>query len=84
MKELRQPVEIHWVDSHSYEGVWHDPDDLSDQPVACVSWGVIVNESKAAVTIAGHVASDENNDHQCSGEMTIPRSAIVSTKQLSS
>ena len=64
---------ITWIDSASITGGgWHDAD-YADQiePLEVKTAGYVVKETKKYITIASHVT-----EHQFSGEICIPKSAI--------
>ena len=73
-----QLVLIEWYDSHYIPG-WHREPPMQ-KPLVCKSVGWLLYESKEAMTIASHITQED--DPQRSGEMTIPRGAIVKVTKL--
>lgn len=79
-------VLIHWVDSSSTGKAWrsiHDFGDEAQSPLQCLSVGWIMAQSKKAITLAMNLGYEEGCDpHSAGGDITIPRSAILSIRKL--
>jgi hypothetical protein len=71
---------IEWHDSH-HQSAW-TRENPETEPIKCFSLGWIMFEGDRAVTIAPHLAYDDDCECQRAGEMTIPRAAILSIKKL--
>ena len=71
-------VLIEWLDSHQKAG-WHT-EEPEREGLRCGSVGWLVYEGSEAVTVAAHMTWEE--EPQRSGEMTIPRCAVVSIRDL--
>ncbi len=76
-------VFVEWVDSHSGRG-WQSLDDLkkATEPLYCQSVGWLINKNTSCWTIAPHVAGQKQDATQYSGDITIPKRAIIRTKIL--
>jgi hypothetical protein len=85
MKDL---VLIHWVDSSSTGKAWRSIEDFGPEassPLQCQSVGWIMAESKKAFTLAMNIGYEEGkNPHSAGGDITIPRSAVLSIRKLTS
>lgn len=71
---------IEWMDSASLAGggVWKDVDEVKKlTPVRMRSAGWVVGEDRKSIVLAGHIA-----ESQCSGDLCIPKSAIVKRRVL--
>ncbi len=77
-------VLIEWVDTCRLDSGWMDLSDIPEPPShKCVSVGFLISETdeaKIAVSTIGNI-SHPANSHTYGG-MMIPKSAIVSEKQL--
>lgn len=87
---LPKRVLIKWIDHGTIgDGGWDSlkrikeegPEHVDDPCWAC---GFLVNETKTSVTIVSQLSSVnlEDDDAQCSGDMTIAKCAILSIKEL--
>ena len=67
-------VYVQWMDSCGLNnGVWKSRDDAEEmEPLVIDSVGYVLKETEEHITIASHVC-----EHQVSGEMSIPKSAII-------
>jgi len=74
-----KPVAIDWQDSCAFRGaVWSNNEDAHQlNPQIVHSFGIVIRETKNLVIIAGHVGHGE-----FSGELCIPRSAIIHRRKL--
>lgn len=81
----RKLVLIEWVDSHSCNG-WQPLDEIASvaRPVYCRSVGWVVSETKETTVLVAHVSGERNEDLRLygTGDMAIPRKAIVKTTTL--
>ena len=69
---------VTWLDSHGVAGgPWHAKDDIDHEAIEITSVGFLLNEGDTAITLAAHVAPN-----QISGEMIIPKCAILKRKKL--
>ncbi len=66
-------VLVEWEDSQYVSG-WHTEEPCKE-PLLCNSVGWLVYDGDKVVTIAAHITDEETP--QRSGEMTIPKGAIV-------
>jgi hypothetical protein len=80
-------VLIEWEDSALTEARWHSVEEAkrsSGSPVKIASVGWLLKNGKKAKTLAASVGGlDGKTTPQCSGLITIPASAIISTRKLS-
>jgi len=78
-KKARRLVDIEWMDSSSVAGnIWVSKKDArSGTAIKCRSVGILVKKTKKCIVVAGH-----ETPWQLSGDMAIPRSAIVRMKRL--
>lgn len=77
-------VQVKWVDSHSFDS-WVGVKQLEGYPevVDVISVGWLMDSNNKTITIASHVTFDRSGDIcQCSGDMTIPKVAVVEIKEL--
>lgn len=71
---------IIWVDSHSpADSGWLKRAKIDTGPLLCYSIGIVVDESKHNITVAGHW-DEENLSY--TGIMTIPKVAIKRIKKI--
>lgn len=71
---------IEWMDSASAAGggTWKDAEELKElAPVRLRSVGWVLREDKESVVLVGHIA-----ESQCSGDLCIPKKAIVKRRVL--
>lgn len=71
---------IEWMDSASAAGgqTWKDSEDLQElKPHRIRSAGWVLREDKESLVLVGHIA-----EFQCSGDLCIPKSAIVKRRVL--
>jgi len=76
---------IKWVDAYGVGSSWYEINDFSISNHYCFSVGWVVKENEESIVICPHISPEndeiESNRNGC-GEMTIPKSAIVSRKKL--
>lgn len=82
-------VLVEWVDSQSQcSQVWGDLDEMIEDGKTiysdpCMSVGYLVHKNTKVITLVPHLASKTNfKENQGSGDMTIPRCAIIKMKKL--
>lgn len=71
------PIRIEWTDAVRVEEGWHQP--RSHETEGCVTVGMLVEETKKAVTVA--LSRDPVSGDVCS-TITIPRNAIAEMREL--
>lgn len=69
---------VEWLDSHSTsDGAWHTAREIGRHPMKIRSIGWVLRETKRSLTLVAHLASE-----QFSGDMVIPKVAIVKRKKI--
>ena len=85
MKKAIRLVHVIWADSSSpMDSSWHSYPAAMPEVLKCESIGWLVAETKSALLIAGHVShgAADGSVNQFSGEMTIPKSAVVRLRKI--
>lgn len=78
-----QLVKVSWVDSRGCSDRWERRSSLRDMtPCECISIGYLIEKNEEVILVAGHVVMEDDNDHQFSGVMSIPRVAIHYMKKI--
>lgn len=78
-------VLIEWFDSYGCSSSWvRITEDMHPTPLICCSVGWLVYEDEKCLTVIPHLteANHENAARQGCGDMTIPRAAVHSIKEL--
>ncbi len=67
-------VMVEWLDSASVGGIWNDINEITDQScsLTCKSVGWLLVNNKDIIVIVAHLTGKQG-----SGDMTIPKRAIV-------
>lgn len=74
----RPLVLVEWDDTTTNEG-WAMVENLTSEPVHCISVGWIVRKTKIALVLAGMRSLDED---ACNTRQTIPRGCIRSIRRI--
>lgn len=84
VKQLLPLLEIEWVDSHSTsDGAWHSLDEARSSPnLNLHTVGYLIEDSKSYLTLVGSLSLVGDKVSQVSGDMTIPKCAIVKRRTL--
>ena len=73
-------VHVKWIDSASAAGgPWSRYDSKFFGPVQCESLGFLIKDEKEFITVAAHIDPENRN---ASGDLSIPRVAILSIKEI--
>lgn len=77
-------VEIEWVDSHSTsDGAWHSVDEArSSVEMSQHTVGYLIEDTRSWITLVGSLSLVGDRVNQVSGDMTIPKIAIVKRRTL--
>ena len=81
-------VHLQWIDSCSpANSGWKSVDDRtseSEKPILCESIGWVLFEDAGSITIAGHIShgAASGDINEASGEMTIPKVALVKRRKV--
>ena len=72
-------VIIEWLDSSTFGGIWNDISEIVDQThsLLCRSVGWVLLDNKDFIVLVSHLTGK-----QASGDMTIPKKAILKTTVL--
>lgn len=76
-------VLVKWNDARGVQQDWVHKSVKRKQSIALVhSAGYLTIEKKDFIEISPHVAFEKSGDYQTCGDMTIPKSAIVSIREI--
>ncbi len=90
MKKFKRPiphqiVEVLWLDSNSHEGWTEMETILVGDKLECLSVGYLLKKTRDYITLGPSLSLTDHNEtgiRQVSGDITIPRNAIISYRIL--
>ena len=81
----RRLVVVKWHDAYGCSPSWRETCELRKSLNICYSAGWLIFDGEAVVIIGPHISPDDdsaNIDEQICGDMTIPKSAIISIRDV--
>ena len=72
---------VYWDDAVGAIG-WAEDEEAATHPHECKTIGIVISDTKAAITLAGTWSQNKDEPRQTNGRMTIPRGFIKHVYEL--